>query len=87
MAVDGTADADADAALPVGAAGCLICVKCAVRFARVDVGGVCWQATPIWVLAEVTSLRSTGTLALPPPPSNTPSDRNAVWTLRAISGP
>ena len=86
MAGDGTADADADAALPVGAAGCLMCVKCAVRFARVDVGGVCRQATPIWVLAEVTSLRSTGTLA-PPPSSNTPSDRYAVWTLRAISSP
>ena len=65
--------------------GCLVCVNCAVRSAKVDVSRVCRAATAEWVLGEVTSLRFIGHLAAPPSLTPSPSDARAIWTLRAMS--
>ena len=65
--------------------GCLVCVNCAVRSAKVDVSRVCRAATAEWVLAEVTSLRFIGHLSALPSLTPSPSDTRAIWTLRAMS--
>jgi hypothetical protein len=63
----------------------LVCVNCAIRFAKVDVSRVCRAATAKWVLAEVTSLRFIGHLMALSSSSPSPSDTRAIWTLRAMS--
>jgi len=65
--------------------GCLVCVNCAVRSAKVDASRVCRAATAEWVLAEVTSLRFIGHLMALPSLTPSPSDTRAIWTLRAMS--